>query len=326
MELRHFLQLVKNRRKVIFGIMALFVIVAAIAVAFQSFKYSSESQLLVVQERQGIVVDAYTASKSSEHLSRVLASVVTSNSFFTKVIAISPTINMDYFGTTPQDQIKEWGKTVYAKNLNDTGIIAISVYHPNRSEAEKIAGAVNYVLMTEHGAYDGGGDTVKVRLIDQPVTSNYPVNPNLIVIGSLAVFLGLITGLIYVYLLAESGSEDLRYEPVQNFVQPSSDNRRESRLEQTQPQPQSQTDRYHRLRSPLPEQEFSGVRQPRNEQPVQPREQRPDMTPYGHRTSVSLPTNRINEQIFEEFGEYFNPDDLIDPETIVQKGNMHNIL
>lgn len=324
MELRHFLQLIKKRRKVIFGITALFVIVAAIAVAFQSFKYSSESQLLVVQERQGIVVDAYTASKSSEHLSRVLASVVTSNSFFTKVIAISPTINMDYFGTMPQDQIKEWGKTVYAKNLNDTGIIAISVYHPNRSEAEKIAGAVNYVLMTEHGAYDGGGDTVKVRLIDQPVTSNYPVNPNLIVIGSLAVFLGLITGLIYVYLLAESGSEDLRYEPTQNFAPPTSVNRSEPRVQHTQ-SPQVQTNRYHQPRSPLPQQNFADMRQPRNEQPVQP-SARPDMTPYGHRTSVSLPTNRINEQIFEEFGEYFNPDDLIDPETIVQKGNMHNIL
>lgn len=84
MELQNFLQLVQRKRKIIFGIVALFLIVAAVAVAFQPFKYSSQSQLLVIQERQGMVVDAYTASKSSEHLSRVLASVVTSNSFLQK--------------------------------------------------------------------------------------------------------------------------------------------------------------------------------------------------------------------------------------------------
>jgi capsular polysaccharide biosynthesis protein len=117
-----------------------------------------------------------------------------------------------------KDQIKEWGKTVSAKHVNDTGIIAITVYHPNQTEAEKIAAAVNYVLMTQHSAYDGGGDTVKVRLIDQPVTSKYPVQPNVVLIGSLALILGLITSLIYVYLFADANMPKQNYSPLQNFI------------------------------------------------------------------------------------------------------------
>lgn len=319
MELQNFLQLVQRKRKIIFGIVALFLIVAAVAVAFQPFKYSSQSQLLVIQERQGMVVDAYTASKSSEHLSRVLASVVTSNSFFTKVITTSPSISTDYFGSTPKDQIKEWGKTVSAKHVNDTGIIAITVYHPNQTEAEKIAAAVNYVLMTQHSAYDGGGDTVKVRLIDQPVTSKYPVQPNVVLIGSLALILGLITSLIYVYLFADANMPKQNYSPLQNFIS-------QSPVVEQPKQSVYQHKQYFAPAHPnLPEEVFASARHERKEQPVQ-NNQRADVTPYGHRESVTLPESQFEFQEYEEFGEYIDPEELINPEAIVQKGDMRNIL
>jgi capsular polysaccharide biosynthesis protein len=320
MDLQYFLQLVKRKRKIIFGIVALFIIIAAIAVAFQPFKYSSESQLLVVQERQGMVVDAYTASKSSEHLSRVLASVVSSNSFFTKVTTTSPGINQEYFGSSPKDQIKEWGKTVSAKHVNDTGIIAISVYHTNRAEAEKIAAAVNYVLMTQHSAYDGGGDTVKVRLIDQPVTSNYPVQPNIILIGSLAVILGLITGLMYIYLFAEANTPKSNFSPLQNFAPQVPANERAGGHGHQQP-----NHRHNPVQPHLPEEVFASARHQRNEQPIQ-YNQNTETTPYGHHASVSLPERQMNEQIFEDFDDYIDPEELVNPEAIIQKGNMRNIL
>ncbi len=320
MDLQYFLQLVKQKRKIIFGVVALFIIVAAIAVAFQPFKYSSDSQLLVVQERQGMVVDAYTASKSSEHLSRVLASVVSSNSFFTKVTTTSPSINQEYFGSSPKDQIKEWGKTVSAKHINDTGIIAISVYHPNRAEAEKIAAAVNYVLMTQHSAYDGGGDTVKVRLIDQPVTSNYPVQPNIILIGSLALILGLITGLMYVYLFAEANTPKTIFSPLQNFAPqvPVVEQVNENRAVHAKHS-------HNQVQPHLPEEVFASARHQRNEQPIQ-NSQNIEVTPYGHHASVSLPEHQMNEQIFEDYDDYIDPEELVNPEAIIQKGNMRNIL
>ncbi len=203
MELHDFIALVRRKRKTVFGIIAIFLVIAAGVIGVQRFKYSSKSQLLVIQEYNG-AVDAYTASKSSEHLSSVLASVVTSNSFFMKVLASNSDINAAYFGSTPKDQMKAWDRTVTAKSINDSGIISVTVYHPNVAEGKKIASAINYVLMTQHSAYDGANEAVKVRLIDQPVTSTFPVRPNVLLIGGLAIVLGFIASLMYIYLLPEA--------------------------------------------------------------------------------------------------------------------------
>jgi len=199
MELHDFINLVARKRKTIFGIIAIFILLGIGVIAVQRFKYSSKSQLLVVQEYNQSV-DAYTASKSNEYLSSVLANVVSSNSFFTKVLESGFEIDASYFGDNPKDQMKQWQKTVNAKSINDSGIIAINAYHPNRDQAEKIDRAINYVLMTQNTAYHGSGDSVKVRLIDQPITSSFPVKPNIFLTLGIAIALGFIAGLIYVYL------------------------------------------------------------------------------------------------------------------------------
>ncbi len=203
MEFHDFINLVARKRKTIFGIIAIFILLGIGVVAVQRFKYSSKSQLLVVQEYNK-TVDAYTASKSNEYLSSVLASVVSSNSFFTKVLETGFEINASYFGETPKEQMKQWEKTINAKSINDSGIIAITVYHPNRAQAEKIDRAINHVLMTQHTAYHGSGEAVKVRLIDQPITSSFPVKPNIPLTIGLAIILGFIAGLVYVYLTPQN--------------------------------------------------------------------------------------------------------------------------
>ncbi len=199
MELQDFINLVARKRKIVFGIVALFIILGAGVIAVQRFKYSSKSQLLVVQEYNR-TIDAYTASKSNEYLSSVLANVVVSNSFFTKVMEAGFSINAGYFGDNTKDQMKEWSRTVSAKSINDSGIISVVVYHPDRAQAEKIDRAINHVLMTQNAAYHGSGESVKVRLIDQPITSTLPVRPNIILTMSLAIALGFVTSLVYIYL------------------------------------------------------------------------------------------------------------------------------
>lgn len=205
MELNAFLKLLVAKRQTLYGVIALFLVVAALIIAFQPFKYSSKAQLLVVQE-SSTTIDAYTASKSSEYLSGVLASVVTSNSFYTKVMESGFGVNADYFGDTPKEQMKAWEKTVSAKSVGDSGIIVVTVYHPDRAEAEKILRAVNFVFMTQHSSYHGSGNTVKVRLIDQPVTSAFPVQPNIPLIAGLALLMGALSGMLYIYLLNENAA------------------------------------------------------------------------------------------------------------------------
>lgn len=308
MEFQTFLTLMKQKRTTILGVMALFLVVAAILIAVQPFKYSSTSQLLVVQEYSG-VVDAYTASKSSEHLSSVLASVVGSNSFFTKVTTTSPSINTAYFGVTAKDQIKEWHRTVKAQNINDSGIIAITVYHPNRSEAEKIAGAVNYVMMTQHSAYDGAGEAVKVRLIDQPVTSSFPVKPNIIIIVGTALLLGFIFSLMYIYVAsAPSTSLVSRSELLEQYQKQTPVS--EPGFNKHQPRPEQRSYTNHA--------QYSSKN---NHSEAFNHQANPKMTPYGHRTQIQedvSPSNYPHSSYQEQESD--------NPEEILHQGHMRNIL
>lgn len=309
MELHDFINLVANKRKTILGVIAIFLVLGVGVIAVQRFKYSSKSQVLVVQEYNQNV-DSYTASKSNEYLSSVLASVISSNSFYDKVMNSSFNINSAYFGTTPKDQMKEWQRTVDAKNIGDSGIISITVYHPDRAEAEKIVRATTYVLMTQHAAYDGTSEAVKIRLIDQPITSNYPVRPNIPVILGLALGLGLVCGLLIVYLnSANEFYNHENYHEVNNKINNNLNNN------------------LNNVRST----NYLAHEQIVNDQPVankQVSERSPEVhsakahTPYGNKAVVPP------ESIFqaEPEGDYLLDEDVDLGEETTFQGNIRNIL
>lgn len=205
MELNDFFNLIKRKKQTILSLVAIFFAVGLILTAVQPFKYSSSLRLLVVQSsaNQGNV-DPYTMARSNEYLSNVLAKVTTSNSFYQRVMNSGFSIDQSYFGTPGRKQNKLWSKTVNAHAVNDTGIIVITAYHQDRQQADNIARAVGNVLMTQHVNYHGLNDNVKIKLLDEPVTSRLPVKPNVALNLVLALVLGVIFSLCYIYLLPDS--------------------------------------------------------------------------------------------------------------------------
>ncbi len=191
----------KGWKNVLVIILILVVLTLTLSLA-QGLKYCSSARLLVVQEYSG-VVDPYVASKSTQYLSDILAEVVYSTSFFNDVMKSGFNID-DNFSKDEQKRKNQWNKTVDAKAINDTGIIVINTYHKDRSQAGEIAKAINYTFKTKHDKYHGGGDKVLIRVLDEPITSNYPVKPNLIVNLALAIVSGIILGAIFVYLFPDS--------------------------------------------------------------------------------------------------------------------------
>ncbi|MFH0950887.1 MAG: Wzz/FepE/Etk N-terminal domain-containing protein [bacterium] len=205
MELHDFLGLLKAKKQTICSLVVLFLLIGIILTAIQPFKYSSSLRLLVFQSTNNqTALDPYAVTRSNEYLSGVLSKITQSNSFYTRVINANFAIDQNYFGDTAKKQTKEWLKTVSVKTLGDTGIIAITAYHTDKQQAEQIARAVGHVLMTQHTNYHGLGDSVKIKLLDEPITSSYPVRPNLALNLILAIVLGLVFSLSYVYLLPEA--------------------------------------------------------------------------------------------------------------------------
>lgn len=206
----------KTKLKIIAIITVIVLLLAGALTVVREFKYGTNSQLLVIQEgAQG--VDPFAVSRSVEYLSKLLSQVVYSNSFFNLVMGSNYTIDKSYFGTDSNEQMKLWKKTVSAKNNQDSGIIDISVYHPDPYQAKQIALAVNDVLITKNSNYQGIGDSVKVNIIDQPIVSKFPVQPNLPVNLALAILCGILFGLAYVYLFPENNTIKKK-ERVKNIV------------------------------------------------------------------------------------------------------------
>jgi capsular polysaccharide biosynthesis protein len=211
MTLKQFWTAVRARRQTILMIVLIFLVVSLVITFAQPIKYSSRLKLLVVQNVSQTSTDPYSLAASNEYLSNILAKVAISNIFFNRVMHTGFDIDQNYFSTTINKQEKIWNKTISVVPVNNTGILIVTAYHQNRAQAEQIARAVGYVLMTENQNYHGLGDNLRIKLLDEPITSKYPVKPNIILNLILALFLGFVFSLAYVYL-REQKTDDYGYD------------------------------------------------------------------------------------------------------------------
>lgn len=161
---------------------------AACLVAFFVFplKYSAEARVLVAPHSVP-GVDPYTSSKAAERIAQNLAEVVHSSQFFNRVISVPVQIDTKYFPDDELNRRKLWNKTIDASVAYNSGILQVTAYHPDAEQAVRIATAVTTVLTSAGNEY--AVNAADFKLVDSPVASRYPTQPNFIVIA-LAAFLG----------------------------------------------------------------------------------------------------------------------------------------
>lgn len=194
--------LLKQKRQTLFSIFLVFLLIGASFVLIQDFKFGTKSRVLVIQEGYGRV-DPFAVSRSVEYLSDLFSRVVYSNSFFMLVMNSDFDFDRSYFGDDSIRQEKKWKRTLSTRAVENSGIINISVYHPDAYQAKQIGLAVNHILITQNQNYQGLGDSVKISVLDQPVVSRYPVKPNLLFYLFVVIGLSLFFGLSYIYVFPE---------------------------------------------------------------------------------------------------------------------------
>ncbi len=210
MEIQEFFNLIKQKKQTIAVVVILFVLLAVAFTFVQPMRYLSISKMLIVQkplER----VDTYQISRSNEYIASLLTQIITTNSFFKEVLNSGFNIDKKYFPASSDKQIKAWKKTV--KVSSDTnGIITIKVFHNNRNQVREIDEAIDFILKTKHQLYHGFGDLVKVKIIEQPVTSDRPVQPNIFINIAMAFVFGILISFSYIYLFPDK-KYNLRFTP-----------------------------------------------------------------------------------------------------------------
>jgi len=200
-------QTIKERQSIVWwwlvGLLA-----AAMLVSFlQPLKYSAESQVLVVPDYQQ-TSDPYQISRTNEYLSSLLAQITYSSSFFEATVKPDYQIDTAYFGDTAKKRMTSWRNTIKVKPINDSGAISVKVYHTDKQQAEKLVRAINYNLITKNNYYHGLGDKVTLKVIDEPLVSNWPAKPNLPLNFGLAIVLGVLIGLAQIYVVSVNGDNE----------------------------------------------------------------------------------------------------------------------
>lgn len=181
--------------KVIAGLAVLGLVLALAFSLLQTKKYSSQIRLLITQTNV-TGVDPYTAIKSTERIGQNLAELVFSSSFF-NAVANQGGVDANYF--TLNDEIekrKEWAETLDVGVTPGTGVMYVTAYHPDRTQAAAIAIAVANQLAEQ--APNFFGYSVRVQIIDDPLPSRFFAKPDFIANLSFGLILGFLVGSAWV--------------------------------------------------------------------------------------------------------------------------------
>jgi capsular polysaccharide biosynthesis protein len=193
-----FLQTIKDKWQTVLVITVLVSAVVFSISAFLKPQYGSEVSILVIQRQPNDKVDAFSAAKSAEYLSDILAKVAYSESFIQNVLDSPYNAEID-FPLGDENKKEYWKKMVDIDQVNNTGIIKVTVYDQDRVNAEKIAEAISWAYIIRGHQYHGGGERVEIEKIDGPITPMNPSKPNLLANTLLGVILGLIGSVMVIY-------------------------------------------------------------------------------------------------------------------------------
>jgi|GEM_PF-1790396 len=157
-------------------------------------KYSSDIKMIIIQNHQSEEVDAFSAAKSAEYLSDIISNVIFTESFIQDMLDAPFEVKKD-FSHSSEERMKIWEKTVDVDKENNTGILNIRSLDKSRNEAEQIAESIAWALNVKGSKYHGGGESIEIKIIDGPITSERPAVPNVLLNTLLAFVIGLIGSL-----------------------------------------------------------------------------------------------------------------------------------
>lgn len=157
----------------------------------------ASSKTIVVLNEQNI--DAYTASKNASYITNILSEVIYSNSFINNVYGSSSSLKDD-LGVSQNQRLKEWKKKIKVQTQENKGIIIIHTYSNDRTQAYQLNKIVTSVLLAKHGQYDGFGDKVTLKVIDNPSINEKWFQLQIIKNSLIGLVLGLFIGFAFVVI------------------------------------------------------------------------------------------------------------------------------
>ncbi len=174
------------------------VLAVGIALAFP-WQYSSSMRLLVVQANVA-GLDPYTALKSTEQIAANVRELVYTSLVANRVLGETPELDTAYFPEDEYRRRKAWQEAVEVGITPGTGIITVTVYHPDREQARLLVQGVAKQVIEKTPNF---GYNAQAQVIDTPLPSRWLARPNLIQAAAYGAITGLVLAIFWLILSRE---------------------------------------------------------------------------------------------------------------------------
>lgn len=158
--------------------------------------YRADSQVLIIPDsRYG--VDPYTAIRLAEQVGSNLSQIVETSDFSRKVLArVEGRVDLsEYLTASELERRKAWSKDIDASVTFGTGVMTVGTYHQDPQAAILLNQAVITTMLSDASEYIGSNVTLKI--VNQPVASELPVRPHLLVVVLIAALFGALLAVIF---------------------------------------------------------------------------------------------------------------------------------
>ncbi len=158
-------------------------------------QYSSTVRLLISQPAS-TSLDAYTVLKSNERIAQSLSQLLFTSTFFENILSQAEGVDSSYF---PNDEFKRrqlWQQSVETGVEANSGLMTVTVYHPNREQARALVNAAAEELTKQAPNYFGF--SVRLQVIDRALDSRWFARPNFAANGVFGLSIGLLLGVAWV--------------------------------------------------------------------------------------------------------------------------------
>ncbi|MDP2586494.1 MAG: hypothetical protein Q8P32_01865 [Candidatus Komeilibacteria bacterium] len=163
----------------------------------QPLEYRANSQILVIHKILPNL-DAYSAARASEKLSQNLAEIIGTASFVAVLQETQPIVPLNFLEVDEAKKRQQWERKVEARAVNS--LLEISVYDPVPQNAVNLNYAIIQTLLAQGDEFHGGGENIRLKLVNPPLSSRYPARPNFLLNLILAGLTGLALAYLHIYL------------------------------------------------------------------------------------------------------------------------------
>lgn len=172
--------------------------------------FRTRTDFLVVQDQKTGPQDFFSLSKSIEYTGKVMGEAVYSQLFIDEVVKTGK-VNDEFLPFDAKARMKAWSKIVQVNRDPQLGIISVTVFSNNRTEAINLSEGVSEVLSKKNYLFRGSGLDIDFRIISGPITEGNPSLERIALAVGGGFVLGALLTLMFVYYRKNNTSESITF-------------------------------------------------------------------------------------------------------------------